>query len=69
MGKTVDQLRKDIDRGKGGDKVPYPDPAAAPLGTDEEAAGTPIPQSAIDRAYRDEISKRPSHKGDGIRRK
>jgi hypothetical protein len=39
---NVDQLRWAIDRGRTGDKVAYPDPAAAPLGTDEEAAGTPI---------------------------
>ena len=36
---NVDQLRQDIDRGRNGDKVDYPDPAAAPLGTDAEAAG------------------------------
>ena len=34
-------LKKDIDRGMTGDKVSYPDPAASPLGTDDEAAGTP----------------------------
>lgn len=34
-------LKKDIDRGLTGDKVSYPDPAASPLGTDDEAAGTP----------------------------
>ena len=28
--------------GRTGDKVAFPDPAAAPLGTDEEAAGTPV---------------------------
>jgi hypothetical protein len=39
--RNVDQLRNDIDSGRTGDKVPYPDPAAAPLGTDDEAAGTP----------------------------
>jgi hypothetical protein len=44
---TVDQLRSDIDRGRTGDKVDAPDPAAAPLGTDEEAAGTPIPANAV----------------------
>jgi hypothetical protein len=38
---TVDRMRHDISRGKVGDKVDYPDPAAAPLGTDDEAAGTP----------------------------
>jgi len=39
--KTADRLRKDIDRGKTGDKTDYPDPAAAPLGTDAEAGGHP----------------------------
>lgn len=38
---TVDSLREDIDRGLTGDKVPGSDPAAAPLGTDAEAGGTP----------------------------
>jgi hypothetical protein len=38
---TSAQLRQDIDSGRTGDKVAAPDPAAAPLGTDEEAAGTP----------------------------
>ena len=39
---TTEQLRHDIDRGRTGEKVDAIDPAAAPLGTDEEAAGTPI---------------------------
>ena len=34
------RLRHAIDSGNTGDKVNYPDPAAAPLGTDDEAAGT-----------------------------
>jgi hypothetical protein len=34
---TTDRLRHDIDRGRGGDKVDNIDPAAAPLGTDDEA--------------------------------
>lgn len=38
---TTSELRKDIDRGKTDDKVAYPDPAAAPLGTDAEAGGNP----------------------------
>ncbi|MFN4184315.1 MAG: hypothetical protein ACK4M6_05975 [Hyphomonas sp.] len=33
------RLRHEIDSGNTGDKVNYPDPAAAPLGTDDEAAG------------------------------
>jgi hypothetical protein len=35
------QLRQDIDSGATGDKVPVLDPAMAPLGTDDEAAGVP----------------------------
>lgn len=38
-GGTIDRQRLDVDRGVTGDKIPFPDPAAAPLGTDEEAAG------------------------------
>ena len=46
-GDTVDQLRSDIDSGRTGDKMPAGDPAAAPLGTDEEAAGTPVAPEAV----------------------
>jgi len=38
---AVDRLRDRIDRGETDDKVPFSDPAAAPLGTDAEAAGAP----------------------------
>ena len=38
---TTERLRADIDGGRTGDKVAGSDPAAAPLGTDDEAAGTP----------------------------
>jgi hypothetical protein len=38
---TSDQIRRRIDHGGLGDKVDYPDPSAAPLGTDDEAAGYP----------------------------
>ena len=38
---TSDALRHRIDFAGEGDKVPFPDPATAPLGTDAEAAGTP----------------------------
>lgn len=34
------RLRRAIDSGRTGDKVDFPDPAVAPLGTDDEAAGT-----------------------------
>ncbi|MBY6241627.1 hypothetical protein [Methylosinus sp. Sm6] len=38
---TSDRLRIDIDHGLAADKVASPDPAAAPLGTDDEAGGAP----------------------------
>jgi hypothetical protein len=47
---TPAQLREDIQRGHTGDKVKVRDPAAAPLGTDEEAAGRPVPAIAAQRA-------------------
>lgn len=40
-GPTTAQLRGDIQSGRTGDKVAGFDPAAAPLGADDEAAGTP----------------------------
>ena len=44
---TTAQLRHDIDTGRTGEKVAAPDPAAAPLGTDDEAAGTPPSAEAV----------------------
>ena len=38
---AVVRLRDRIDSGETGDKVAFPDPAAAPLGTDAEAGGHP----------------------------
>src|SRR6266571_2333439 len=49
---TADQLRRDIDRGRTGDKVSWPDPASVPLGTDEEAAGTSLASRDVDAARR-----------------
>jgi hypothetical protein len=40
-GSTTAQLRRDIESGATGEKVAMLDPAASPLGTDDEAAGTP----------------------------
>jgi hypothetical protein len=58
---TPSRLRHEIDSGQTRDKVNYPDPAAAPLGTDEEAAGTPISREAVRQASRQELrpAKRP----------
>ena len=55
QGHSQEKLRGRIDSGQTGDKVPYPDPAMAPLGTDDEAAGTssrlePDTLGAADRA-------------------
>ena len=46
---NVMRLRADIDSGKTGDKSPGLDPAAAPLGTDDEAAGTPVPNDIAEQ--------------------
>jgi hypothetical protein len=54
---TTDRLRDDIDSGRTGDKVAASDPAAAPLGTDDEAAGTPPSRHAIDLARRHEVTR------------
>ena len=42
-----EELRRDIDSGRTGDKVPFRDPAAAPLGADDEAAGHPPSPEAV----------------------
>ncbi len=42
--------RMRTDRGENRDKVAYPDPAAAPLGTDDEAGGHPAPRAGYHRA-------------------
>jgi hypothetical protein len=54
---SIDQLRDDIDRGRTGEKVDGSDPAAAPLGTDEEAAGTPLSASVIAQTRDRELSR------------
>lgn len=55
--RTTDRLRHDIDRGRGGDKVDNIDPAAAPLGTDDEAAGKPPTAAEIKLAYKHEVGR------------
>ena len=52
---TTDKLRADIDAGRTRDKVAGTDPAAAPLGTDEEAAGRPIDPAAVATARQREV--------------
>lgn len=50
------QLRAAIDDGRARDKVAYPDPAAAPLGTDDEAAGTPPESDRVATAAKHEAA-------------
>ena len=58
---TADALRHALDRGEGGDKVDFSDPAAAPLGTDDEAAGFPPTSAQVAEAGRHELgAHRPS---------
>lgn len=61
-GTTTDRLRHEIDRGKAADKVPFPDPAAAPLGTDDEAAGTPAAPSVVERVRQRESARQVDHR-------
>ncbi|HEX6860977.1 MAG TPA: hypothetical protein VF138_12360 [Caulobacteraceae bacterium] len=53
-GSTSAQLKDDIDSGRTGDKIAGFDPAAAPLGADEEAAGTPPDPRMVERARLEE---------------
>jgi hypothetical protein len=65
---TIEQLRDDIDHGRTCDKVDALDPAAAPLGADEEAAGTPPDPHAVETARALELSRPcqfPSQRGAG----
>jgi len=47
---TAAELRDDIDHGLTGDKVAVEDPATAPLGTDDEAAGATATPEMIGEA-------------------
>lgn len=51
------KLRQRIDTGQTGDKVDFPDPAAAPLGTDDEASGNPISHKQLRMALSSEVKK------------
>lgn len=51
---TAQELKGAIDSGRTGDKVAFDDPGAAPLGTDDEAAGTPDTAERVALAMRQE---------------
>ena len=55
LANTAARLRHEIDSGKTGDKVDFPDPAAAPLGTDDEASGHPITPTQASMARHAEV--------------
>ena len=57
---TTEQLRIAIDQGHAGSKVDATDPAAAPLGTDDEAGGTPISTAQVRLAAAHEVQATPS---------
>src|SRR4051794_27988064 len=57
---TTAQLRDRIDNARVGDKLAWPDPAAAPLGTDDEAAGTSPSMLQVKLAAQTASSSRPS---------
>jgi hypothetical protein len=48
--------RSKIDRGETGDKVAFPDPALAPLGTDAEAGGHPPTSQETEIALKEETN-------------
>jgi hypothetical protein len=56
---TVERLRAEIDSGQSGAKVNFPDPAAVPLGSDDEAAGNTPDNAAIARARNQEVMRPP----------
>ncbi|SDO71881.1 hypothetical protein SAMN05216196_108145 [Lutimaribacter pacificus] len=54
---AANRLRERTDRGGTGDKVAFQDPAAAPLGTDDEAAGHPPTPEEVAEAERHEAGR------------
>lgn len=56
MTSTIEQFRRDIDSGLTADKTSVIDPAAAPLGADEEAAGTPLSAQVITDTHEHELA-------------
>ncbi|ALV27089.1 hypothetical protein ADZ37_07560 [Pannonibacter phragmitetus] len=64
---TSAKLRDEIDHGQTADKVSFPDPAAAPLGTDDEAAGNPPTAEQVAMARKQELKEGPArrHELDG----
>jgi len=53
----TNRLRDEIDRGGTGDKVAFTDPATAPLGTDDEAGGSPPARAQAAQAHDNEAAR------------
>ena len=58
-GSTTAQLKADIDSGRTGDKVAFPDPGLSPLGTDDEAGGSSASPQLIQKVREQEKSLSP----------
>ena len=56
---TSAQLRHGIASGQAGDKISNIDPAAAPLGTDDEAGGNPPTKEQLALAAAHELQRKP----------
>ena len=54
---TTDRLRHALDSGRTGDTGTAPDPAAAPPGPDDEAAGAPATPEQARMAAREELTR------------
>lgn len=54
---ATSRLRSDIDAGLTGDKVSYSDPAAVPLGADDEAAGVASSDTAIEASRLEQLKQ------------
>lgn len=54
---NAQMLRNEIDHGQAADKVDYPDPAASPLGTDDEAGGHPVTPTQARMAHAEEVAR------------
>ncbi len=56
---NIETLRHRIDSGETGEKVNHPDPAAAPLGADDEASGHPVSPTQVAQARAEEPTQTP----------
>ena len=63
---TAQKLKGAIDSGRTGDKVAFDNPGAAPLGPDDEAAGTPDTPDRVALAMRRELKSGLSSNSSGL---